>query len=213
MNFSGLIQAQYNQRDNISTGLSRSNMTPQFMSSGSYTTSSASNHQDSRPHLQHHNPFSVSPYAGVSSNGLVPAFASNYIQRRPEVRMMNTLSFDGLPHSTRYVQESQKDFGTHHSPVIKSESQTFPSSDKPWAVPNSATTLRAPITEPAASTADVNFETDVDTLMKAIQSQQSTSPSLQTTPVSVVNHVVRTACSLHLLLLLWTTPLQIDDRS
>jgi hypothetical protein len=174
--------------------MSRAIMAPQFSPSQSYSgpppNAMIANHQQ----IQHQNPFSFGgAYTGPQSASIVPAFAANYIQQRPLPRSMQQ---DNEVRAIAYSGGSRPDFVEEHSnqsPLIKSEPIWGVSSGSPPTPVTFSSTNTKPIsstTSPIATT-DVNFGTDVDTLMKAIQAKSQTSDP-QTPAIEhsrpVVNH-------------------------
>lgn len=186
MDISGLIQSQpYDQRTSSSAALTRAIMAPQYATSLPFNGSF--NH-----HQQHNNPFSANPYGGPNSNGLLPVFGNNYIQRRPQVRSMPSTS-DGLPRGFSYAQNTRDAFmEVQQSPTVKAEPQTLTSSDGSWNMNGTVPMWSNHDSMLLAGNGEINFGTDVDTLMKAIQSkaQQSSSQPQQNSPVEQSRPVV-----------------------
>jgi hypothetical protein len=180
MEISGLIQPRsYDARTASSSALTRAIMAPQYVTSLPYSSSSSSASLVAPQHpMQQHHPFNPAQYAGAGSNSLVPAFNSNYIQQRPQVRMISssaglsrTLSYPGSSRQSGFVEEQQ-------SPTIKSESPALSSNGATWNM-HTPTTAAYTSTDkpPVPSSGEVGFRTEVDTLMKAIQSKAKQQPS------------------------------------
>lgn len=180
MEISGLIQPRsYDARTASSSALTRAIMAPQYVTSLPYSSSSSSASLVAPQHpMQQHHQFNTAQYAGAGSNSLVPAFNSNYIQQRPQVRMISssaglsrTLSYPGSSRQSGFVEEQQ-------SPTIKSESPALSSNGATWNM-HTPTTAAYTSTDkpPVPSSGEVGFRTEVDTLMKAIQSKVGQQPS------------------------------------
>jgi hypothetical protein len=200
MEISGLIQPRsYDARATSTSALTRAIMAPQYVTSLPYSSSSSSASLVAPQHqMQQHNPFSTAQYAGASSNSLIPAFNSNYIQQRPQVRMMGasadnpprTLSYPGSSRQTGFVEEQQ-------SPTIKPEPQALSSNGAAWNLQASAAAFPSSDKSPVSSSGEVNFGTDVDTLMKAIQSKAKQPPNKpqQSSPIDQSKSVVGSPAS------------------
>jgi hypothetical protein len=176
MDISGLIQS-YDSRSPSSAAMTRAIMAPQYAPAHQYSGPPQNTMIAANQQIQHHNPFTFGgAYSGSQSANIVPAFAANYIQQQPLPRSMQR---DNGVRAISYSRDSRRGYIEEHhsqSPSIKSEplwgvstepstSVNFPSTD---AKPVSANT--SPVTGP-----EVNFGTDVDTLMKAIQAKSQTS--------------------------------------
>jgi hypothetical protein len=182
MDISGIIQS-YDSRTTSSVALSGTVMAPQYGQSPPYTGASSNRLVASQQQLQQ-NPFSYSPYSVAAPNGLIPAFANsqpmNYIQQRPIPRLMQPV-LDGS-RGVSYTRTDGQGFVEEHqnrSPSIKQEPN--------WKAPTRSQTFTSPKTKTVTSplpngTADVNFGTEVDTLMKAIQAKSQTVPPQKSSP-------------------------------
>ncbi|KAL2067881.1 hypothetical protein VTL71DRAFT_15979 [Oculimacula yallundae] len=189
MDISGIVQS-YDSRAVSSAALPRTIMAPQYGPAQTYSGAPPQNmvvtHQQ-----QQHNPFSFGGYSSPPTNILVPTFANcNFIQQRPLPRLMQGED-DGSRQQVSYPRASRPGFIEEHhsqSPSVKSESM--------WPSPTSATSYHA--TDGKTSTAstssqEINFGTEVDTLMKAIQAKsqttqpQPTSSAEQIRPVESLN--------------------------
>jgi hypothetical protein len=171
MNISGLIQPRtYDPRAASSAALTRAVMAPQY-SNLPYTTVSAGGMSATQQHQRQHSLFTESPYGVSGPAGLGSAFGSNYIQQRPQVRMVDPVT-DNLSRTLSYPDSARQSgpVEDQHSLYIKSEPQTLSGNDSAWnlnanpSFSNASPTARG---HPEEAT----FGTDVDTLMKAIQSK------------------------------------------
>ena len=179
MDNSGLIQT-YNPRTTSSAALTRAIMAPQYVPAPAFGGATASNIATSNQHLQQHNPFGFGAYTGGHSTGLVPPFGVNYIRQRPHLAQSTTNGGQGIS----YSRNSRQDYVEEHhsqSPQIKTEPQwngpASASSSTSAASFCSTITKTITPTTPVNGAAGVNFGTEVDTLMKAIQAKaQTTSP-------------------------------------
>jgi hypothetical protein len=176
MDISGLVQS-YDSRSSSSAAMTRAIMAPQYSSTQQYSGPPQNPIIASHQQIQQHNPFTFGgAYAGSQSANIVPAFAANYMQQRPLPRSMQQ---DNDVRAIPYSRDPRRGYIEEHhnqSPSIKSEplwnvsaeasaSTSFSPTD---VTPVSVTT--SPVTGP-----DVNFGTDIDTLMKAIQAKSQTS--------------------------------------
>jgi hypothetical protein len=171
MNISGLIQPRtYDPRAASSAALTRAVMAPQY-SNLPYTTVSAGGMSATQQHQRQHSLFTESPYGVSGPAGLGSAFGSNYIQQRPQVRMVDPVT-DNLSRTLSYPDSARQSgpVEDQHSLYIKPEPQTLSGNDSAWnlnanpSFSNASPTARG---HPEEAT----FGTDVDTLMKAIQSK------------------------------------------
>ena len=98
MNISGLIQPRtYDPRATSSAALTRAIMAPQY-SNIPYTTVSTGGMTATQQHQRQHSLFAESPYGVSGPAGLGSAFGSNYIQQRPQVRMVDPATDNRLPY-------------------------------------------------------------------------------------------------------------------
>jgi hypothetical protein len=162
MDISGLIQS-YDSRTTSSAALNRAIMAPHFVQAHPYSGANSGN-IDASHQQQPHNPFSFGTYAGASSNGLVPTFASNYTQQRPVARPMQTDS--NGDRGSSFTRNTRQGFIEEH------HSQSSPVKAEPsWNVPtNSPTSVTANVkTIVKVEPTEATFATEVDNLMKTIQ--------------------------------------------
>ena len=186
MDISGIIQS-YDSRS-TSAALARTIMTPQYGHSQPYTGITSNTLIASDQHIPQ-NPFGFRGYSIATPNPVVPAFANiNYIQQRPLPRLVQHGADGGrgvsYARNDRFVEERQS-----RSPSIKKEPQ--------WNGPTGSPTFTSPTTKPLPSplpndVTEVDFGTDVDTLMKAIQAKSSTGPPQQSSPLTQSRPVVGT---------------------
>jgi len=187
MDISGLIQS-YDSRAASSAAITRAIIAPHYAPVHPFSGAPSTNMLVTHPQMQQNNPFSFAPYTGAGQNGIIPAFANNYIQQRPLPRLTQS-DTDGsremsYARNTRqgYVEELHS-----ASPTIKSEPQWNGPGNSPSFV--SANTKTVTTTGSASGSNEVNFGTEVDTLMKAIQAKsksttpQTTSSADQSRPV------------------------------
>lgn len=181
MDTSGLIQT-YDRRAVSSANVTHAIMAPQYVPAHTYSQAPSTNlvapHQQQ---LQQHNPFGYGGgYTGAPMNTIIPAYAAqNYVQQRPIPPPMQA-EHDGRGVSYIRTTTRQGYVEEHHSqsPPIKSEPMWAPPPNAPHFVP--ANTKTTGTTTPGGASAEVNFGTEVDTLMKAIQAKSQTSSTPQT---------------------------------
>jgi hypothetical protein len=171
MNISGLIQPRtYDPRATSSAALTRTIMAPQY-SNIPYTTVSTGGMTATQQHPRQHGLFTESTYGVSGPAGLGSSFGSNYIQQRTQVRMVDSAT--GNLSRTLSYSDSARQSGPvedQHSLYIKPEPQNLSGNDSTWnlnanpSFSNDSPTARG---HPEEAT----FGTDVDTLMKAIQSK------------------------------------------
>ena len=95
------------------------------------------------------------------------------------------------PRPIPIVREARSAFGVDRNAVVKSESTSPVQPSLPFTNPSYGVECKRSSTEPAEQT-DINFATDVDTLMKAIQAKQSGSSPVPDSPkvsLLVLGHV------------------------
>jgi hypothetical protein len=187
MDISGLIQS-YDSRATSSAALTRAIIAPHYVPVHSFSGAPSNNMVVTHPQMQQNTPFSFGSYTASGPNGIIPAFASNYIQQRPLPRLTPT-DTDGN-RGMSYARNPRQGFVEEHpsqSPSIKSEPQWNGPSSSPTFV--SANTKTITTISPTNGSNEVNFGTEVDTLMKAIQAKsktttpQTTSSAEQSRPV------------------------------
>jgi hypothetical protein len=174
MDISGIVQSSYDSRAASSAPMNRTMAAPQYVSQPPYSAAPAEGivmpHQEMPVH-QH--PFNFNSYPNGNINILVPGNPENYIQTRQPPR----LAQPGVDGRRPYAQNG------HHSYVDDYHSQTPPIKPEPlWSPTAESTPLASKgsntSTIPDAEPVEVTFDTEVDTLMKAIQAKsQTTQPS------------------------------------
>ncbi|CAG8975162.1 hypothetical protein HYALB_00004461 [Hymenoscyphus albidus] len=130
------------------------------------------------------NPFSFGGYAGVSG---VPSFTAGYIQQRPLPPLAHTPHHNEV-RAIPYERNNRQGFveaQLSQSPPIKPEPcrnlTPNTTSASSTALPNSTKTIKPAVSINGAP--KVDFCTEVDTLMKAIQAQPQPSNSPSPSPV------------------------------
>lgn len=189
MNIPELVQP-YDPRAASSAAMNRAIMAPHYVPMNSYSgdISAAPNHQQHQPTPAQQNPFSFGTYTTGVSNGLVPAFANNFVQQRPLPPLTQPESDVDRPvyqldQRRGYLEEHQR-----ASPVVKAEPQ--------WNTPSTSSSIYLPANSKVVSTipvspgAEVHFGTEVDTLMKAIQAKSQTEPQSNPSPLIESRSVV-----------------------
>ncbi len=161
-------------------------MAPQYVPVNAYSGAPSGGlvamHQQQQAHPPQQFPFNLNAYTTGASNGLLPAFATNYIQQRSHLPMKVENNGDSYHHN------QHRGFIEQHlqMPIIKEEEQQWRNS--PPYIPAPVKTI-TPI--PATSGAEADFGTEVDTLMKAIQAKSSTTqPQPKSSPVQQTRPVV-----------------------
>lgn len=179
MDVSGLIQS-YDSRATSSTAtLSRAIMAPHYAPAIPYTGPPINTIISTHQQIQHHNPFGFGSYSGPSPNGMIPAFANNFVQQRSSLPRLMAPDGDGGPGMSFSRTTTRQGFVEEHhhsqSPPIKTEQlwSGAPSNSSPTFVPANTKTNNS---SAPGSASDVNFGTEVDTLMKAIQAKSKTTP-------------------------------------
>ena len=120
---------------------------------------------------------SVNPY-NMQQTGLPQAYGLNYSSS-----MQSTVSYAGRsePQSLPTAHDTRHAFSMNGDHMVKCESASPVQSNPVFNERAYATSCKRSSSEPAEST-DMNFATDVDTLMKAIQAKQTASPSKKEAP-------------------------------
>jgi hypothetical protein len=170
MNISGLIQPRtYDPRAASSAALSRAIMAPQY-SNIPYTNVSAGGMTATQQHQRQPSLFAESPYGISGPTGLSSAFSSNYIQR-PQVRMVDPAT-DNLSRTLSYPDSTRQGgpVEDQQSLYIKPEPQALSGNDSAWNL-NANPTFSNTSPTARGHPEEAPFGTDVDTLMKAIQSK------------------------------------------
>jgi hypothetical protein len=120
---------------------------------------------------------SVNPY-NMQQHSVPQNYAMSYPpSMTPPVSFAGTAEVQPLP----TVREGQHAFASNMSHMVKSESASPVQSQPTYNDMSYAAECKRSSSEPTEAT-NINFATDVDTLMKAIQAQQPTSPHRQEAP-------------------------------
>lgn len=186
MNISGIIQPSYDSRAASSAPISRTMTAPQYMAHAPYSTPAAESMV--LPHQEmpvHHQSFNFSSFPNTNMNMLASGLPENYIHQRPQPR----LAHPGVDGRRSYASSGQQPFvDDFHSqtPPIKPEPLWSPTAESP-----ASRTSKKKTASPKASEVepgDVNFGTEVDTLMKAIQAKSQATPTTQNPPEQPASH-------------------------
>jgi uncharacterized Zn-finger protein len=175
---------------------------PQYIPHNPYSAPPSNNLGAPRQQLPvQHNPFGFNAYGGANINILIPTFPNHYVQQLPLPRLGHSGTDGGR--GVAYAQNGRQGFVEElhsQSPPIKSESRWNTPMNSPTLVVNKSKDI-APTT-PVDGSSEVTFDTEVDTLMKAIQAKsKSTQPPQQSSsidpsrPVVGVSHIPRYAQS------------------
>jgi hypothetical protein len=127
---------------------------------------------------------SVNPY-NMQQNGLPQSYGLNYSSS-----MQSTVSYAGRPEpqSLPTVHNTRHAFSMASNHMVEAESASPVQSSPIHSEGNYPTTCKRSSSEPAES-ANINFATDVDTLMKAIQAKQTTSPTRKEVTKVSLRHI------------------------
>ena len=151
-------------------------MAPQY-SNVPYTAVSTGGMTTTQQHQRQHGLFTESPYGISGPAGLGSAFSSNYIQQRPQVRMVDPVT-DSLARTLSYPDSARQSgpVEDQHSLYIKPEPQALSGNDSSWNLNSNPSFSNAGPTG-RGHPEEAAFGTDVDTLMKAIQSKTQQTKS------------------------------------
>jgi uncharacterized Zn-finger protein len=171
MDASGMMP--YDSRTTSSGPIQRPPIAPQYMMGDTYTMAPIATNP--APHYQPHNHFSFNTYTPPSPPmPMAPSFRQ-YQDERPPMRVVPTEQ--QRVQNVSFPKEARSSFSEEAciSPSIKSESQV--ASQRPFTPvqPVESKNITPNAAENAAQ--EVVFFTEVDTLMKAIQSKDSTKKS------------------------------------
>ncbi|KAI6251451.1 Asparagine-rich zinc finger protein AZF1 [Erysiphe necator] len=132
--------------------------------------------QQQQQHLHLQNPFAFNHYQLPNNNNVVSQFTNSYLQSRPTLSYSITHDSSlvrGMPfcrpQRQGFIIETQQN--QNQGQNIKNESAWHPSPELSITTPVSQRSSCSPVTKKAAS--EASFGTEVDTLMKAIQSKPS----------------------------------------
>jgi hypothetical protein len=187
MDFAGLVQ-QYDARASSSTAITREIMAPQYVPVNSYSGTPSGGlvamHQQQQAYPPQQFPFNLNAYTTGASNGLIPAFATNYIQQRSHL----SIKLENNGDRVSYHHNQHRGFIEQHiqRPSVKKEPQQWRNSP-----PYTPAPVKTTSPTPATSGAETDFGTEVDTLMKAIQAKASANqPQPNSLPVRQTRSVV-----------------------
>jgi hypothetical protein len=169
-----MVHSSYDSGAASSAPLTRAMAAPQYLPHSPYSATATDNmgipHHDDP--VQHHS-FNFSSFPNANINILVPGPPNNYLQQRPLPRLVQP----GAGGRRSYPQNS------HQAYVEEFHSQTPPIKPEPrWNHSTDSTPTRSQTrnTSPTASdpgSSEIIFDTEVDTLMKAIQAKSQTAQS------------------------------------
>ncbi|RKF53293.1 Zinc finger protein 79 [Golovinomyces cichoracearum] len=156
-------------------------MAPHYVPLSTYTaapiTTVLSHHQPQQQHIHHQNTLPYSHYHQHNNGSIVAPFANSYLQSRPPLNCP-TQSDSRVVRGIPFCRPPRQGFVIEETP-----SHTLPAKNEPaWSPPALSTeapqSSTKPTSPPAAKsvTGEVRFGTDVDTLMKAIQSKATNNP-------------------------------------
>ena len=180
MDVSGVVQPSYDSRAASSAPMTRTMAAPQYMPHTPYSTAAGDNmvlpHQEMPVH-QHS--FNFGSFPNTSLNMLASGLPENYIHSRPHPR----LTHPGVDERGSYASNNQQPYvDDFHSqtPTIKPEPLWSPTAESPASRASKANNPSPILPEPEP--AEVSFDTEVDTLMKAIQAKSQVTPPPQNSP-------------------------------
>ena len=187
MDISGIIQS-YDDRTTSTTAMTQTAMVPQYLHDQPYAGTTSNTLVPSHQHLQR-NPFSYNQaYSIATPSGMIPV---NYIQQRPLPRLMQPQSVSDGSKEISYARNNRLGGivgeNQNRTPPIKEEPQSNPPTRSPTCSSRTAKKTTSPLPN---GTTDVNFGTEVDTLMKAIQAKSQTLPPQQNSHVNQSRPVV-----------------------
>lgn len=175
-----MVQSSYDSRAAPSASMTRAMAAPQYMHQPpSYTNSPTESmvmaHHGMSVHQQ---PFNFNSYQNANINLLVPAMPGNYMPARPAPRLTQPGVDEGRSYDSCGHQPCVDTFH-RQSPPIKPELEPHwsPSANSP--VSRAGRGKNTPCTTPDARPNEVSFDTEVDTLMKAIQAKSQTAQAPQ----------------------------------
>ncbi|KAH8792166.1 hypothetical protein F5882DRAFT_460170 [Hyaloscypha sp. PMI_1271] len=167
MDISGTIQF-YDSRVPSSVALTRAIMAPYYIPVHVFNGAPSNNMVVTYPQMQQNNPFSFGLYTGPGQNGPNTSYHRNTWQG--------------------FIEEHYS-----QSPPIKSEPQWNGSVNSPSYPSAKIKTITA--TTPITGSNDVNFGTEVDTLMKAIQAKTQTTTPQNPSSADQSRPVVGVSCT------------------
>ena len=175
-----MVQPSYDSRAASSAPMTRTMAAPQYIPHTPYNTAAGENmvlpHQEMPAH-QH--PFNFSPYPNANLNMLASGLPENYIQSRPLPR----LAHPGVDERRSYTSNNQQSYVDdfhNQTPTIKPEPLWSPTAESPASRASKANNASPILPDPES--AEVNFDTEVDTLMKAIQAKSQVTQAPHNSP-------------------------------
>ena len=178
MDISGMVQSSYDSRANSSAPMNRAMAAPQYVPHPPYSAAPAEGMvlpQQEMP--AHHHPFNFNSFPNASINILVSGLPdSSYIQTRLPPR----LAQPGVDGRRSYAPNSHQAYvDDYHSqtPPIKPEPLWSPTAESTASMTSKSTSASSRVLDPEP--VEVTFDTEVDTLMKAIQAKSQVAPPSQ----------------------------------
>jgi hypothetical protein len=180
MDMSGVLQS-LDPRATTSAGLTRPILTPAYVTTNNYSGASSNMLNTSQQFHQNISPYGYTSFSNGTSTTILPTYGANYIQQR------------ALPRLTQYDGEDMRDLTMAKRSTPRgfiTETQSPSPSIKPekpelmWKAPRSSESYVSPVPEASKTissniridgTNEPEFGTEVDTLMKMIQSKAQDS--------------------------------------
>ena len=178
MDISGIVQSSYDSRAASSAPMNRAMAAPQYVPHPPYSAAPAEGMvlpQQEMP--AHHHPFNFNSFPNASINILVSGLPdSSYLQTRLPPR----LAQPGVDGRRSYAPNSHQAYvDDYHSqtPPIKPEPLWSPTAESTASMTSKSTSASSRVLDPEP--VEVTFDTEVDTLMKAIQAKSQVAPPSQ----------------------------------
>ncbi|PQE21576.1 C2H2 transcription factor (Azf1) protein [Rutstroemia sp. NJR-2017a WRK4] len=176
MDMSGVLQS-LDPRATTSAGLTRPILTPAYVTTNTYSSASSTMLNNSQHFHQGISPYGYTSFSNGTSTTILPTYGANYIQQRALPRLAQ---YDGeeIRDLNMAKRSTPRGFitGTQSpSPSIKPEKPELM-----WKAPRSSESYVSPVPEASKTissnvridgTTEAEFGTEVDTLMKMIQSK------------------------------------------
>lgn len=172
VDISGIIQTY----DSRSSG--RATMAPHYMPVQAYTNVPITTlvaHQTHQPSMNHQNPFSYAHYTTGNSNNMITPFANTYVQARPGMPYPMQLD-NSLVRAIPFCRPQRQGFIIEEPSSQVTSIKSEPAWNSPPGPPTYLSNCNKSSPTPGTTTGDVNFGTEVDTLMKAIQAKSTNQP-------------------------------------
>ncbi|XMA12418.1 hypothetical protein WAI453_005209 [Rhynchosporium graminicola] len=185
MDISGNVQS-YDPRAASSAVTSRTIMAPHYGPAQTYSAAPSQNMVVTQQQHQH-NPFSYGGYSAPPTNILVPSFNNcNFIQQRPLPRLMQVDDHVNRQ-QVSYPRVSRPGFiEEYHSQSPSLRSEPMWPSPTVGSVHHSTGTKNSPA---LSSSQEIDYKTEVDTLMKAIQAKPQTTEAQAVSPPEQITSV------------------------